>query len=532
MCLTKKTALSLLLLILNQQAISKPSNDMLAVIEEDANYLSFYDPANGKNLGGVKLGYLPHEIAISQDQKTAYICNFGIKDYDRNVGREGNSVSVVDIPTRTEKYRLFTFDASEQKDYINIDKAPHGLKLRPPLEKQLYVNIENKSQVLIFDIASRKLIKKFRTEPNTHNFTFSQDGNTLWFMAGSSGIYRMNADTGVITGSLKFNSPIRGLKFTPDYKYVMVSSVNEIDFIDPATLAIARKFDNLGVGQILYSDISPNQQYIVAPAPFDNQVAIIDVKSGNVLRRLITGLNPTTALISRDNKYAYITNATDKNVSKIDLSTFRFKQITTKDSPNNIEFVEMQGQIPHKELLLGVALPLTGADAQKGKDMMRGYEFWRSTVNDAGGLFFQNKSYQVKIIYADTKSDNANVYPLSKELITKDKVKILLSTVGLAGYNMERIASIENDIPLTPAQTNSTPWSPNELAVGEDYFVTSKDFDKQLNAKYGFPASSYTASATSLGISLQKSLLQTDSFEYKKLQAVLDNGRFKNFYSY
>lgn len=529
---TKAVLLTVFSISLPHLSYAKPSGEMLAVIEEDANYLSFYDADSGKNLGDVRLGYLPHEIAISKDQKTAYVCNFGIKDYDRNVGRPGSSISVVDIPGRVEKYRLFTFDASEQKEYANIDKAPHGIKLRPPLEKELFVNLESGSKMLVFDVVTKKIIRQFPTDPNTHNFVFSLDGKVMFSMAGPSGIFRINADTGEVTGSRKFTTPIRGLKYTPDNRYIMISGSNEVDLIDPVTLNIVKKFDNLGVGQILYSDMSPNQKYIVAPAAFDNQVVIINVETGKVLKRIITGLNPTTALVSHDNKYAYITNATDMHLSKIDLNTFKVSKIATKDSPNNIDFVSDQSRVQARKLSLGVALPLTGADGRKGRDMMRGYEFWRSLVNDAGGVLINNQPCKIQITYADTQSDDANVYPLTKDLITKNKVKILLSTVGLSGYNLEKQASLEEHIPITPAQINNDPWAPNEIAVGEDYFVTSKEFDTQLYARYGFPASGYSASASSLGIMLQKSLLQANSFDYKDLSVVMDHAKFHVFYSY
>lgn len=522
----------LILFSLSLHVYATSSSDMLAVVEEDANTLSFYDPLNGKNLGGLRLGYLPHEIVISKDQKTAYVCNFGIKDYDRNVGRPGNSISVVDIPNRLEKYRLYTFDASEHKDYANIDKAPHGLKLRPPLEKELYVNIEHGSKMVVFDVETKKIIRQFPVDPNTHNFAFSPDGKILWTMAAAGGVFRIDAETGTVTKSMKFATPVRGLKLTPDQRHVMISAVNEVDLLDPNTLEIVKKFDNLGVGQILYSDISPDQKYIVAPAPFDNQVVIIDVASGKVLKRIVTGLNPTVAMVSRDNRYAYITNATDKQMSRIDLETFKVKQIATRESPNNIDYVARQEPSHAKTLLLGVPLPLTGVDARKGRDMMRGYEFWRSIVNDAGGLLVKNQVYKLKILYADTESDNARVYPLTKELISKNRIRVLLSTVGANAHQLEKQAALESGIPVTPAQTNSDPWVPNDIAAGEDYFVTTREFDFQLNAKYGFPASGYTASASSLGMVLQKSLLKANSFDYKDLSAVMDRSKFNVFYPY
>src|SRR3990167_5475431 len=127
------------------------TNRMLTVVEENAGYVSFYDTVSYKKSGSIKVGFLPHEIAISKDGKTAYVTNFGIKDYDSGIGLPGASISVIDIPNRTEKYRLYTFNPSEHKDYSQIDSAPHGVKLRPPFENQLYVNMEKGGKLFVFD---------------------------------------------------------------------------------------------------------------------------------------------------------------------------------------------------------------------------------------------------------------------------------------------------------------------------------------------------------------------------------------------
>src|SRR5579872_1549832 len=108
------------------------SDRILTVVEENAGHVSFYDTQNGAKLGGLQVGFLPHEIAITKDGKTAYVSNFGIKDYDSLAGIPGASISVIDIPNRVEKYRLYTFNPSEGREYEQIDSEPHGVKLRPP----------------------------------------------------------------------------------------------------------------------------------------------------------------------------------------------------------------------------------------------------------------------------------------------------------------------------------------------------------------------------------------------------------------
>lgn len=521
-----------LILLLCNTAYANSNDGMLTVVEENAGYISFYDISSGKKSGSVKLGFLPHEVAITQDGKKAYVTNFGIKDYDSGIGTPGASISVIDIPTRTEIKRLYTFNPTEHRDYSQIDSAPHGVKLRPPAEKQLFVNVEKGAKVLVFDLSANTIIKKFNVSPNTHNIFFSPDGKTLWLMAGKDGVIRMNADTGEMTGTYTSSSPVRGLKYTPDKKYLMVSAVNQITFIDPKTLEVKKQFNNLGVGPILYSDISPDQKYIVAPAAFDNQVIIIDAETGLVIKRIVTGLNPINALINADGKYAYISNATDKHITQIDMRTFAITNIKTQDGPNGLAFIPSIKKQTHKKLILGVPLPLSGTNASIGRDMMRGYEYWRLQLEQSGGLFMNGDAYDVNIIYSDTQSNNANIAPLTNELISKYHVNLLLSTYSLTSYNIEKQISLENHIPITPPQLNENTWLPNTIAVGFDNFITSQFYDQTYYAQYNFKASNYSATATALGIFTQKALAEVGNLNYTDVIRIFDHNKYDIFYQY
>lgn len=507
-------------------------NNMLAVVEENAGHVSFYDAESYRKLGSIKVGSLPHEIAITKDGKTAYVTNFGIKDYDSGIGLPGSSISVIDIPTLTEKYRLYTFNPAEHKDYAQIDSAPHGVKLRPFSENQLFVNIEKGGKVLVFDLTTHAIIKKFKVSENTHNIFFSPDGEILWLMAAKDGVIKMNPDTGELTGSYASSTPVRGLKYTPNNQYLMVSAVNQVTFIDPNTLEIKKQFNNLGVGPILYSDITPDQKYIVAPAAFDNQVLIIEVATGKIIKRLVTGLNPILALIDEAGKYAYISNATDKHVTRIDMQTFETKNIQTKDGPNGLTFVTPVIKKIHKQLNFGVPLPLSGANAARGRDMMRGYEYWRLLLKQSGGLFINDEAYDVNIIYFDTQSDNSSIASLTTELIARYRVGLLLSTYSLAGYTIEKQIALENHVPLTPPLLNENQWQPDNMAVGFDFFVTSQFYNQQYYSQYSFKASNYSASATALAIFAQKALTEAGSLDYDNVTKIFDHGKYAIFYQW
>ncbi len=511
---------------------SSTQASLLAVVEENANHVSIYDPKSGKKFGSLEIGFLPHEIAVTKDGKIAYVSNFGIRDYDSGSGTPSAAVSVIDLPSLSEKYRLYTFDPADYKDYGQIDSAPHGVKLRPPYETQLFVNFEKGNKVLILDVNEKKLLKQIPVPPNTHNLFFSPDGKTLWLMAGKDSVIRVDADSGRITGSTALPSAVRGLKYTPNNRYLMTSAVNQIVFIDPESMAIQRQFDNLGVGPILYSDITPDQRYIIAPAAFDHQVIIIDVASGTVIKRLVTGLNPINALISPDGQAAYISNATDKHISKIDLNTFEVSAFRTHEGPNGLAFIPSRDKKTHKTLTLGVALPFTGPDGLKGREMMRGYEYWRSTLTKADGLVIGDQSYDVSIVYLDTESQAGKQVSLTNELISQYKVQALLSTYGDEAYTLEQKQAQSAQMLITPKIAEAMPWLADDLARGHDYFITTHLYEQGYIAQYNFKPSSWSALATTTGLLLQNAFQTANSLDKGVVTRVFDETRFDFFYPY
>jgi DNA-binding beta-propeller fold protein YncE len=516
------------LLIFNSLAIAV--NPILAVVEENSDRLSFYNTETGIRQGSLKLGFLPHEIAVTKDGKIAYVSNFGIRDYDSGSGTPGVSISVIDLTKQVEKYRLYTHDAMEQKDYQDIDSAPHGLKLRPPYEKQLYVNVEHGGKVLVFDVESKKIIKKFDVSPNTHNLFFSEDGKTLWLMAGKDGVIRMNADSGEITGSIALPSAVRGLKYTPDKRNLMLSAVNQIVLVDSDTLVIKKQFTNLNLGPVLYSDMTPDQKYILAPAPFDHQVGIIDVATGQVIKRMVTGLNPMNILVSPDGRYAYVSNATDKHLSKIDMNTLEMSEISTHDGPNGLAFIPEWHKKKHQKLTMGVVLPLSGKDSAKGRDMLRGYEYWKSMVIKGGGLLIGNQVYEPEIVYLNSNSDTEQVKTLSQELVSQHQVQIFLSPYGQDAYEQERHIAEFHHIIMTPPLIGDETWNPDNIAQGYDYFVSTKMYENHYVAQYNFKPSSWSAMATAVGLKFQKTCEQVNSLDYQQFMSVLNDTHFQLFY--
>lgn len=114
-------------------AAATPANALL-VLEKEQNSLVIVDPASLSIVARVPAGNDPHEVAVSDDGKTAYISNYS----------GGNTISVVDLVA--------------QKALAPIDlgalRSPHGLDFKGG---KLYFTAEGAKVVGRFDPATQKI---------------------------------------------------------------------------------------------------------------------------------------------------------------------------------------------------------------------------------------------------------------------------------------------------------------------------------------------------------------------------------------
>jgi DNA-binding beta-propeller fold protein YncE len=175
---------------------------------------------------------------------------------------------------------------------------------------------------LVYDLNSFSVKRKYSLPKGTHNFSFSPNGDTLWLMSGQNGVYKIDPENGSVLQHAALSSPIRGLAVAK--QWLVASGMNEVFLLSKNDLSTIKHFGNLQVGQLLYSNISNDQKYIIAPAAFDSVVLVIDASSGNVVQRLQTGNTPINVQVS--DKYAYVTHARDNYIAAIDLQTFKISK--------------------------------------------------------------------------------------------------------------------------------------------------------------------------------------------------------------
>ncbi|MEI2653735.1 MAG: hypothetical protein V9G12_16590 [Microthrixaceae bacterium] len=78
--------------------------------------MGFYDAANGKLEARVAVGKAPHEFAVSADEQSAYVTNYGIGNFN-SAEPGGNSITIVDLKERK------TIGEISMGEY----RRPHGI---------------------------------------------------------------------------------------------------------------------------------------------------------------------------------------------------------------------------------------------------------------------------------------------------------------------------------------------------------------------------------------------------------------------
>lgn len=427
--------------------------DILITVEESDSSIGFFDLKSEKEIGRIKSGFWPHEIEVSQSGEIAYVTNFGIKDYDEFIGDPGASISIIDISTQCELRRLYTY---RDKEEYKLYKAPHGVRLHPNGSK-LYVNVEKGNiEMLIFDLNSPEKFpmksialninhddhnsdddfpdQSFPIPYGTHNFEFSENGDSIFLGAGKKGLYKVDSYTGkhIDHFSMGENNAVRGISWTVDKKGLIVSGSGRLVILDPENLSIIQDFKDLGVAQLLYSQPSPDGKFILCPAVWEGKILVLDIEKGSVVKRINVGMDPIHVKIHDKANVAYISHGRSQFISKMNLNDFSiFSEIPTQGGPNGLAIVS----IPSKSdtLVFGCCLPLSGPNATEGREIRLGYQYWMEHVNSTGGIFVNDKAHKVVVKFRDTESrsnrpgDKKFIQNLTQELLD-ERVKFMFGS--------------------------------------------------------------------------------------------------------
>ncbi|PYO45397.1 MAG: hypothetical protein DMD72_15460 [Gemmatimonadetes bacterium] len=302
-----------------QQVQSSAGDQRLLILSKNEQQLSIVDPATLKIVGKVPTGPDPHEAVASTDGTRAYVSNYGSGAYNTLTVIDlvnHKSLGTIDLGALRGPHGLhfvggkvwFTAEAAKAIGSYDLptnkidlilgsgQDGTHMIYAFPDLSRLVTTNVGSGS-VTIFE-------KRAGPRPNWSATTIPTGGRAEGFDVSPDGkqIWAANAQDGTITvidvatkSATSFAANVQGanrLKFTPDGALVLVSTLGGRD------LHIIRASDRSEVKRIPVGtgaagiQIQPDGARAYVACSPDNYVAVVDLKSMQVVGKIDAGKNP------------------------------------------------------------------------------------------------------------------------------------------------------------------------------------------------------------------------------------------------
>ncbi|MGD0868540.1 MAG: YncE family protein [Bryobacteraceae bacterium] len=314
------------------QAANTPASALL-VLEKEQNTLVIVDPASLTIVARVPVGNNPHEVAVSDDGKTAYISNYG-----------GATIAVVDL--------------TAQKPLAPIElgalRAPHGLVFAGG---KLYFTAEGAKVVGRYDPSTQKIDWVIGTGQNrTHMVIVSKDLKTIFTSNVSSATISI-VEQGPAQGAGPGRGPggpgapgapdgrgrggpppgggapdwnvtnipvgrgSEGFDLAPDGKELWVANAQDktISIIDVSSKKVVQTLPSTGSANRL--KITPDGKYVFVSDLSGNDLLVVDAATRQEHKRITLPASSEGLLMAPDGSHAYTTLNSRDAVAVIDLKT-------------------------------------------------------------------------------------------------------------------------------------------------------------------------------------------------------------------
>lgn len=330
-----KSCLPLFLIATALLAAPTPPNAIL-VLEKEQNTLVIVDPVNLTIIARVPAGNNPHEVAVSDDGKIAYISNYS----------GNNTISRVDLVA--------------QKALSPIDlgamRSPHGLEF---VGGKLFFTAEDAKVVGHYDPATDKIDWIMGTgQDRTHMVIATKDLKTVLTSNVSSGTISVITQVppgqgrgpggpggpppgGGATGWEVINIPVghgsEGFDLTPDGKELWVANAQDktISVIDLAAKKVVATLPSTSNANRL--KITLDGKYAFVSNLGGTDMLIIDVATRKPFKTMKMGGSSEGLLMAPDGVHVYTTFNDRDSVAVIDLKTFTVTgQVKTGRGPDGL----------------------------------------------------------------------------------------------------------------------------------------------------------------------------------------------------
>jgi len=323
------TALGLTLFLVANIAAAQtqtPSPALLVLDKED-NMLSIIDPATSKTVARIATGEGPHEIAVSDDGKFAFVANYGART-------PGNSLSVMDLLAQKEQRRVD----------LGPLRRPHGIEFA---EGKVWFTAEENKLIARYDPVSNQIDWLLGIGQNrTHMLVISKDHSQIFtsnIQSDSITLLQRGSDPyGWSATNIAVGKGPEGGDLSSDGREYWAANSNDgtISIIDVAAKKVTQTID-IRTGHSNRLKFTPDGKLVLVSDPGNHAIVILDAGSRKELKRLNPGRQPLGILVVPDGSRAYVAVAGDNAVAVVDLKTLEVTgHITTGKGPDGMAWAQ------------------------------------------------------------------------------------------------------------------------------------------------------------------------------------------------
>jgi YVTN family beta-propeller protein len=303
-----------------------PSGTLLVLNKSD-DTISFIDLATREIKVTLPTGDGPHEVAVSDDGRTAVVTNYG------DTGKPGKTLTVVDVPA---KKVLRTID-------LGTYSRPHGIAWLH--DDEVAVTVEANKAVLIVGVNDGNVKHAIATDQNGTHMVAVSPKHRRAFTAniGSGSTTAIDLTTHERITDIATGRGAEGIAVAPDGSEVWVTNreANTVSVVDPATFKVTA---TLQPGDVpIRVKFTPDGTRALISNARSGDVAVFDTVTKKQLARIPmqkegerqngdarplvsqfgNGPVPVGILMPESLSLAFVANTNADTVTVIDTNTFK-----------------------------------------------------------------------------------------------------------------------------------------------------------------------------------------------------------------
>jgi DNA-binding beta-propeller fold protein YncE len=296
-------ALSLLLLSL---AAPSAAAAVLIVASNAQSTATLFDPMTLAPIAQFATGIGPHEIAVSPDQRFAYVANSGTGPG----GIVGHTVTVLDLVRREHKT---TYE-------LGTEHQPHDLKVSRDAAL-LWAASGRSRSVLEIDTDDGSVTRAWKTELEGGWMLVATPDDQKLYVAHleGGGVSIIDRRTDVVA-TLRTAPGEMGIDVSPDGTEVWFANVqtNVISVLDVRTDRIVKSFASGGAAPTRVK-FTPDGKRVLVPHREDKQLVVFDRARRAPVAHIDLPAPPKIITVSGDGKRAFLTSPAASSAMVVDL---------------------------------------------------------------------------------------------------------------------------------------------------------------------------------------------------------------------